>query len=554
MSDTKASLKHCSGQSSWRWHCLAIALYFASALAVSWHGTDLHQKLLGGGTDPFIYTWFLAWWPYALQHHLDPFYTNLVWQPEGLNLGWTTSLPTLALLAMPLTLSIGPVPTYDLLGFLAPVTAALAAYALCLYLSRSAPASLIGGWLFGFSSFAAAHMNQQLNLEWTMLVPLLALVGLMRLQGGINRLRAVLGISLLLAAQAGISLEIFATCIVMAAFAWALAFLCLPHWRVRLTLFAVDLFIAAPITLILLSPMLYAMFAKPHDMALPKMWPEFFSTDPMNFFVPTEATLLGGHAFIALTSRYAGLLCEQGAYLGLPLLFILWRYLRRSGWFLGLLFAGILLASCGPQLVIGSREAGIPLPWFIMTKLPLIGNALPSRLMLYASLLAGIIVSLWLAQKPGRQKFLIAILACLFIAPAPAPVMLIPDQPFFTPGNIQKIVGNNKKILILPFGIFSPSMYWQMTSGFAFAQSGGYLVFPPARVQDDAVLMKLFFGTIGPDTLNAMKNYILATHADALVVAPGADPALVSGAAQFGWPAVEDYGVRVYTVPKYPVP
>ncbi len=68
----------------WIWHAVAAAVYLCTALAVSWRGVDLSKQLLGGGTDPFIYVWFLAWWPFALLHHLDPFFTHLVWQPEGL--------------------------------------------------------------------------------------------------------------------------------------------------------------------------------------------------------------------------------------------------------------------------------------------------------------------------------------------------------------------------------------------------------------------------------------------------------------------------------------
>ena len=139
---------------------------------VSWHGTDLRRDVLGAGTDPFIYTWFFAWWPYALSHHLNPFYTYLLWQPGGLNLGWTTSIPVLAFLAFPITATLGPLLAYDSLMLAAPVCAGISAYALCLYLCRRPGPALLGGWIFGFSSFAAAHLNQQLNLEWDVLLPL----------------------------------------------------------------------------------------------------------------------------------------------------------------------------------------------------------------------------------------------------------------------------------------------------------------------------------------------------------------------------------------------
>lgn len=534
----------------WFWHFAALVIYILTALLVVWHGTDLHEQLLGTGEDPFISTWFLAWWPFAFQHHLDPFYTHLVWQPEGLNLGWTTSIPTLAVLASPLTAAVRPLLTYDILMFLAPICSAMGAYALCLYVCRVPLAAMFGGWLFGFSSFAAAHMNQHLNLEWTVLIPLLTLIVLKRLDGNLGRAGTLLGVSILLAAQAGLSLEIFATFIVMSAMGWMLAWVMLVRLRGALLLLAGDILLAAPLTLLILLPMLYAMFERPHDMALPKLWPEFFSTDPINFFLPTEATWLGGRFFLPVSSHFVGIVCEQAGYLGLPLLVILWRYLRRSSLFLFLLFVGILLASCGPQLAVGGREVGIPLPWIVMTKLPLIGNALPGRLMLYASLVAAVIASLWLAEKVSIRRCGLALLAVLFLWPAPGLVQKIPFQPFFQPHVVKSALGDNKKVLILPLGISSPSMYWQMLSGFSFSQAAGYLVFPPARVQNNAALMKLFFGSVGPDTLQAIKAYCYATRVDSLVVVPGTDPQLMSGVRAFQWPYKTVEGVTVYTVPQ----
>lgn len=538
----------------WFWHAAAGAFYLFTALVVSWHGANLKHQLLGAGGDPFCYVWFFAWFPYALQHHLDPFYTHLVWQPVGLNLGWTTLMPTLALLAYPLTVTAGAVFTYNIMMLLAPVCAALAAYALCLYVCRSPKASLLGGWVFGFSSFANAHLNAQLNLEWIALLPIIALLGLKRLHGEIGRLSFILALALALAAQAGISLEFFATVILVSAFAWALAWLGMAQMRQRLGILAFDIMLAAPVTLLLLSPMLIAMFVKPHDMSLPKLWPEFFASDPVNFFLPTSTTWLGGQLFRPVSKHFAGFLNEQASYLGLPLLFILWRYFRRSGRVFAVLFLALLVASCGPELIFGSQETGIPLPWLLMTKLPLIGNALPSRLMVYAFLLASVVMSVWLVQTTTPWRWAAGVLVILFLWPVAKPVAAVPSQAFFYPGEIEKIIGVDKRLLILPFGINSPWMYWQMESGFAFSQAGGYLGFPPKRVQNNKLLMELFFGTVGPKTIPAIVAYCFATHVDAVVVGPGTDQALISGMANLRWPAQVVDGVTIYTVPKSAAP
>ncbi|MGH7815037.1 MAG: hypothetical protein ACREQI_13685 [Candidatus Binataceae bacterium] len=38
------------------------------------------------GADPSLFMWNLVWWPYALIHRLNPFYTRFIWAPIGINL------------------------------------------------------------------------------------------------------------------------------------------------------------------------------------------------------------------------------------------------------------------------------------------------------------------------------------------------------------------------------------------------------------------------------------------------------------------------------------
>ena len=59
--------------------------------------------------------WLMKWWPYAIGHHLNPFFTNYVWAPVGFNFAWMTSIPLVALAAAPLTYTIGLIPTYNVL-------------------------------------------------------------------------------------------------------------------------------------------------------------------------------------------------------------------------------------------------------------------------------------------------------------------------------------------------------------------------------------------------------------------------------------------------------
>jgi len=538
----------------WPWHLTAVALYAAAAWMVVQHGASLTGMISGGGSEPYAFVWFLAWWPYALAHHLNPFLTHLVWQPDGLNLAWLTSVPVLSLLAMPVTMLFGPVLAFNLLNLAAPVLTALAAYVLCLYFAKRPEAALLGGFLFGFSSYEMSRLSEQLNLETTCLVPCLMLLALARLDGQVSRKAVAVGGALMLAAQAGISLEVFATTVVCGGFAGALAWVMLPQRRAGLMLLLGDALLAAPLLLLLLSPLLWVLFAQPHGMALPKAWPWFFSTDLLNLVIPTPTNAIGGALFAPLTEHFPGFTSEQSGYLGLPLIILLWLGLRRGKAYLRWLILGLIIASMGPQLWLGGRDTGIPLPWMLIHALPLLGNALPARMMLYASLAIAIAVALWVAEAHATReryaRFALGVLAAAFLWPMPRPVQPIPNSAFFAPGRVEQVLGQGAKVAILPFGFFSPSMYWQAESGFAFAQTGGYLGFPPERVQQNTALMRYFFGLDTPGFVPAFADYCRQTGTQFVVAGPGAAADMVAGLQSLGWEQQEVDGILIFTVPR----
>ncbi len=107
------------------WNALALALYGAISLLIIDHGRSITANLLGSGSDVFLANWFLAWWPWAILHHLNPLFTRLVWQPVGLHIAWTTCIPLLALIGLPVTLLAGPVPAYNLLTLAGPAACRL---------------------------------------------------------------------------------------------------------------------------------------------------------------------------------------------------------------------------------------------------------------------------------------------------------------------------------------------------------------------------------------------------------------------------------------------
>ena len=131
---------------------MLIYLGFAAILfgrAAAPHFTTIY---LGRGIDQGFFIWCLVWWPYAIAHHLNPFVTGLIFAPAGFNLTWSTSIPLLSLCAFPLTATLGPIPTFNLLCVVFPELTAWTAFLLCHNLTRRFGPSLLGGYIFGFSS------------------------------------------------------------------------------------------------------------------------------------------------------------------------------------------------------------------------------------------------------------------------------------------------------------------------------------------------------------------------------------------------------------------
>ena len=532
----------------------AILLYAAVAVFVLGDGADLRRDLLGNGGDPQIFVWALAWWPWAVRHGLDPLYTHLVWQPLGVPLLWVTSVPLLSLLAAPLTLLGGPALAYNVLVLAAPVLAALAAFGLCRYVAGGFWPALLGGYLYGFSAYEMAADLATLNLSFTCLLPCLVLLALARLDGRIGRGGAVALVSLLMVLQFLISIEVFATAVLCGGIAWLLALRMLPARRKALLGLLLDALWAAPIVLLVLSPLLLAMLRDAHYVLLPPAWKWIFTADLLNVFVPTRLTALGGQLGLPVSHRFAGDLQEQDAYLGLPLLLIfLWfgiaRWRERGAALLLVLLGVFLLLSLGPRLWVDGVQTAIFLPWALLMQLPLIGAALPARFALYVSLAGALIAALWMAGGRGWWRPGLGLLACLALLPAPHPWTALPHTVFFQPGRVQAALGPTPRLLVLPFGSRGPSTFWQVRSDFGYAQTGGYLGYPPRAMQHYNVVEQLFDDFQLPGFGADLTLFCQSTGTQYVVAGPGVSPGLAAALAALHWTARRIDDVTVLTVP-----
>src|SRR6266481_6389625 len=174
---------------------------------------------------------------------------------------------------------------------------------------------------------------------------------------------------------------------------------------------------------------------------------------------------------------------------------------------------------------------------------------------MYVSLVAAVIVALWLAvanQKRARTaRFAFALLACLCIAPNPAkfPWWDLPLSPFFEPENITKTLGYNRNVLVLPYSYNGPGMVWQWQSGMAYTQSGGYVGPTPPSAWSWPVLQSLTNAIVSPAFANDISGFCAAHDVSFILIGPGSPQPLIDAMRALNWETTDDHGVQVVRVP-----
>ena len=199
------------GQYQW---AAAFLLYLAFSVLTFGRGLAGHltTAYIGRETDPSVHMWFFNWWRFAIAHSLNPFITDWVWAPPGINLAWTTCVPLPSLVSIPLQATVGEPATYNIIVMLMLPLAALAAFLLCQHVTGGAfwP-SVLGGYIFGFSPHMLGEVLGHLVVIAVFPVPLIALIALDRLEYKISAARFSMMLALLLVTEFLCSVDLFAT-------------------------------------------------------------------------------------------------------------------------------------------------------------------------------------------------------------------------------------------------------------------------------------------------------------------------------------------------------
>lgn len=477
---------------SWRDKGFALAFYvvlaFVFTLPSSIHPS---QSLLGRGGDNYLHAWFLWEFARALVHGQNPFHTTLILYPMGANLTWATTDILGQIMAVPLSLLLGPVVTYNVLVVLQLALGAFFARVLCLRVCRNAMAATIGGIVFGFSPFLLVHALGHLSLITTFPLPIyvLAFGRLFDKEHPSWKDGVLVGLALTLAAlgnyEYALILVLFSALVVVIDFGRA-GFPLLKRIWMPLAASVVVFFVC-------LSPILLMMsrdYAKP----APFENATAYSADALSFFVPSlDQSVLGSYVRKLPAHFFVGPGGIEGVeFIGLAALCLAligaWSATEdQRRWAGRALVAGAVFAllSLGPIIhVLGERVLILPAPAAPLYKLSVMRFLRePARLSIVTTLCVSLLSSIGLAFVLSKvniswKRFGVACGVCALVIfeyvvfPFPSSSIIEPNHSWVPASATQRCsVPSNIRdgsVLTIPLNDtwhFNDAMWMQMMDG-----------------------------------------------------------------------------------------
>ncbi|HEY2947841.1 MAG TPA: hypothetical protein VGJ53_05495 [Micromonosporaceae bacterium] len=476
----------------------AAAAYLVAAVVISgglWLNLDSRTPAVNP-QDHAFFQWALAHAARVVTDGVNPFVTDRMNVPHGVNLMANTSVLGLGVPLTPVTLLFGPQTSFAVLLVLGLAGTAAAWYWLfSRHLVGSRAVAFVAGAFCGFAPGLVSHVQGHVNWITQLLVPILVLRTLrLREPGRVVRNGVVLGV--LIAYQAFINEEVLLYAALAgsvflgtyAAFAW-------PTVRPGARTFATGLAIAAAVAAVVLAYPLWVQFFGPQSYRGVPDGVRDIGSDLASY--PAFARLsLAGDASSA--ARVAQGPAEENTFFGWPLLLLaafgaawMWRsFVVRAALVTGVVFAAL---SLGPELVVGGHRTGIPGPWLYLGHLPLLDAVVPTRFGLVLVPILAVLVALPLDRLrtagrlrvggvPVRPLGYAAVAAAMIpLVPAPFPVKPTPPAPeFVTAGRWREYVPPGRSIVFVPLSNdrYLSGMRFAARSRLEFAIAGGYFLGP----------------------------------------------------------------------------
>jgi len=500
---------------------LVCCVYLAAAVAVTWRLWAGFGAMAppgdAGPADQDLFAWSVRYAASALLHgHLPALVTTAMNAPRGVSMMWNTTILFPATVLAPVTLVSGPQASLTIMLTLGYGGSAAAMYWLLRRYGASVLAGGFGGAVFGFSPGLSNSAGNHYHIQFAVLLPLIAEAALRivtghgyLLGGRRGSLLAGAWLGLLISAQLFTGEEMLtgtvATCLLL------VAVLAVSRPRAvlpRLGATAAGLGACAVVALLACGHALWVQFRGPlaeHGSPFQNL---NYGNSLGSFVNPQPGLLFHTASSAAYANAHRSITAEYVAYIGWPLLVLVplltiwyWRDLRIRAagvtWFLLEL------------LSIGGHSAIVPFYW--VTRLPLLGEMVPDRLSILAvgGAAAVLAFGLDLARKPaphvpdpatavpgtaiprlgrlarGTVPVAVAVLAVLPLVPRP--LAASPATPVPVPagwGTVFTRLGlaQDASVLVVPVpdSHYPEAMRWQADTGQPASLVGGWFIGPNA--------------------------------------------------------------------------
>lgn len=468
------------------------------------------QTVAANRQDTLLFEWAFAHAARIFTDGADPFATQLMNMPNGVNMLANTTMLAIGIPMVPVTLLAGPQYSLLIVLTLAPAATATSWY---LVLNRnlgfSRTAAFVSGLICGYSPAMVSQTTAHPNVAAQFLFPLIVLTVLrMRISG--RWLRTGLELAALVVVQAFINEELlFLTALTMAVFIAVMAMLrpaeVLRHVGNGARVAAV----AAVAAGALLAYPLYRQFTGAMAYKGIPPWAREYGTDVLAFSSYATESLGGGPNSAAHLAQGA---VEENTFFGWGLLvliaaIVIWQ--RRDRLVVALAVTGGLFAvfSIGPKINIRGEAIDQPGPWKLFTELPILDSVVPTRMGLVLTPIVALLVGIGLdrvrrvATLLDRQvadrasgeavpisgalirRLAVCALAVALVPIAPTPIETTerPAAPeFFASGLWRNYLPAGAVVVPVAPGWDENMdvMQWQLAAKLGFATSGGYFLAP----------------------------------------------------------------------------
>ena len=398
--------------------------------------------------------------------------------------------------------------------------------------------ALAGGVVYGFSAFQADHNAAgQLNLTYSLLLPLMAYLVVVWWHGGLGR-RAFTGLlALTIVLQFYLFLETFAdmTGVWLLALAAGYALAGRDH-RASIARLSRLVGLAYLIALVFVGP--YVWYALTHmPTAFSQRSPNVGALDLSSLALQRpDATV---DWFATEVTNHATR-PSLGAFVGIPLLVLAVALLvfarkRRLVRFAFGMLVVLIVVSLGPALTIDDRTIAT-LPWHRLWHLPILSSAYPVRFMVFAYLDLAVMLALWLSGpwsaptwfRQAWQRWLLAgarwLLALLALAAVAADLpemttQLQPSPAFITSGHYRHYLRPGETVIVQS-SRGNAGMLWQAQTGFWFRLAGGYVNAALGHYHLAVPLPLAAVAHAGPDASNlkALREFLIKAKVGAIII------------------------------------